>query len=133
MNSAAPSIPAGERVDRWLWCVRLFKTRAQATAACRAEAVLMDGRPVKPAREVRAGETVVVRQGPVTRTLRVEGLPKARLGPKQVPACCTELTPAEEWAKAKTSRVEQVLARDPGAGRPTKRDRRQLDRLFGRG
>lgn len=73
-----------------------------------------------------------MQQGLITRTLRVMGLPKARLGAGQVPAHCAELTPAEEWAKARSDRVGQVLARDKGSGRPTKRDRRRIERLFDR-
>lgn len=121
------------RIDKWLWCVRLFKTRALATTACRAGAVLIGGQPVKPAREVRAGETVCVRQGLITRTLQVVAAPAARVAAKQVPAFCTDLTPPEEFAKARRTPVQQFLAREKGAGRPTKRERRQLDRLLGRG
>lgn len=69
-------------------------------------------------------------QGLVMRTLVVLGVPEGRLGAKRVAEFCEELTPPEEWAKARELRVQQILARDPGAGRPTKRDRRQLDRLF---
>lgn len=120
------------RIDKWLWCVRLFKTRALATTACRAGAVLIGDVPVKPAREVRIGETVCVRQGLITRTLQVVAAPAARVAAKQVPAFCTDLTPPEEFEKVRAQRVQQFLAREKGAGRPTKRERRQLDRLLGR-
>jgi ribosome-associated heat shock protein Hsp15 len=120
------------RIDKWLWCVRLFKTRALATAACRAGSVLINDQPVKPAREVQAEEIITVRQGLVTRTVRVVAAPAARVAGRQVPAFCIELTPASEFEKARTQRVQQVLAREKGAGRPTKRDRRQLDQLLER-
>ncbi|MBW7894337.1 MAG: RNA-binding S4 domain-containing protein [Opitutaceae bacterium] len=120
------------RIDKWLWCVRLFKTRALATTACRAGAVLIGDVPVKPAREVRIGETVCVRQGLITRTLQVVAAPAARVAAKQVPAFCTDLTPPEEFEKVRAQRVQQFLAREKGAGRPTKRERRRLDRLLGR-
>ena len=120
------------RIDKWLWCVRLFKTRALATTACRAGAVLIGDHPVKPAREVHVGETVCVRQGLITRTLRVVAAPAARVAAKQVPEFCTDLTPPEEFEKVRAQRVQHFLAREKGAGRPTKRERRQLDRLLGR-
>lgn len=119
------------RIDRWLWSVRIFKTRALATAACRAGGVTVQDLPAKPAREVRAGERVQVRQGLVLRTLVVNGHPPARVAAKLVPAFCTETTPPEEWAKAAAQRVQHLLAREKGTGRPTKRERRQIDGLFG--
>jgi ribosome-associated heat shock protein Hsp15 len=125
---AAPELSA--RLDKWLWAVRLFKSRALATDACRAGSVCIRDEPAKPARDVRAGETVVVRQGLVTRTLRVVAVPRSRVGAKLVPEYCTDLTPPAEFAKGREQRVQQVLAREKGRGRPTKRDRRLLDRLF---
>ncbi len=110
--------------------MRLFKTRGLATDACRAGAVSVNDQPAKPAREVRIGETVSWRHGLVRRTVRVLGLPSRRLPAREVAAYCVETTGAEEWAKAEGSRVEQFLARERGLGRPTKRDRRRIDRLF---
>lgn len=118
------------RLDKWLWAVRIFKARALATDACRAGSVLINDQVAKPAREVRAGETVTVRQGLITRTLRVVAVPPSRVGAKLVPGFCTDLTPAEEFEKARAQRVQQVLAREKGSGRPTKRDRRAIERLF---
>jgi len=125
-------LPAGAaRLDKWLWAVRLFKSRALAADACRAGSVEIAGQPAKPARDVRAGETVSVRQGLVTRTLRVIGVPRSRVGAKLVPDYCTDLTPPSEYEKLREHRTRQILAREKGAGRPTKRDRRAIDRLFG--
>lgn len=118
------------RIDKWLWAVRLFKTRALATEACRAGRVDVNEQIVKPARGVRAGEIVTVRQGIVLRTLRVVGSPPSRVGAALVSGFCVELTPPEEFAKAREMRVQQLLARAPGTGRPTKRDRRLQDRLL---
>lgn len=118
------------RLDKWLWATRLFKTRALATDACRAGGVSINGLAVKPGREVRTGDTVAVRQGVITRTLRVAAVPASRVGAKLVPTYCVDLTPAEEFAKARMNRLQPALARDKGSGRPTKRDRRRLDRLF---
>lgn len=119
------------RIDKWLWTVRVFKTRGQATAACRAGGVCLNARPVKPAHAVPVGATITVRLGLVTRTLRVLALPPGRVGAKLVPAACEDLTPAGEYAKAKAAPVAQFLARARGAGRPTKRDRRRMERLRG--
>ncbi len=121
--------PAG-RLDKWLWAVRLFKTRSLAGDACRAGSVEVNELPAKPARDVRPGETVVVKQGVVRRTLRVVGVPRSRVGAKLVANFCTDLTPPEEWEKARVERLQHVLEREKGSGRPTKRDRRQVDRMF---
>lgn len=124
------SSDAATRLDKWLWCVRLYKTRSLATHACRAGSVVVNNQAAKPARDVRVGETIVVQQGLVTRTLRVLDVPRSRLGPKLVPGFCSDLTPPAEFEKAREQRVQHLLAREKGSGRPTKRDRRALDRLF---
>jgi ribosome-associated heat shock protein Hsp15 len=121
---------AAYRLDKWLWAVRVFKSRTLATDACRAGTVEINDQPAKPAREIKLGELVVVRQGLVKRTLAVVGVPKSRVGAKLVPGFCTDLTPPEEYEKARAHRVQQLLAREKGSGRPTKRDRRLLDRLL---
>jgi ribosome-associated heat shock protein Hsp15 len=130
LSSPAVVVPVA-RLDKWLWSVRVFKTRSLASDACRAGSVSVNEQPAKPARDVRPGETIVVRQGLVRRTLRVLDVPKSRLGPKMVPAFCTDLTPPEEFQKAREHPVEHLLEREKGSGRPTKRDRRLLDRLLG--
>lgn len=122
--------PHSARLDKWLWAIRLFKTRALAADACRAGSVEIAGQAAKPARDVHLGEVIVVRQGIVTRTLEVRGVPPSRVGAKRVPDFCQDLTPAEEFAKAREQRVQHVLAREKGSGRPTKRDRRLIDHLF---
>lgn len=119
------------RLDKWLWCARVFKTRALATAACRSNSVQVNDQPAKPSREVRLGEQVSVRTGLVTRTLEVAGIPKSRVAAKELPAVFTDLTPPEEYEKLRRPKIEHFLAREPGAGRPTKRDRRALKREFG--
>ena len=126
---AFPSL--ANRVDKWLWTVRIFRTRSLATDACRAGGVTVNSQPVKPSRDVRAGEIIVVQQGLVRRTLKVRAVPPARVGAKLVAAYCEDQTPAAEFAKARAQRVQQFLARARGSGRPTKRDRRLIDRLLG--
>jgi len=121
--------PAG-RLDKWLWAVRIFKTRSLASDACRAGSVAVNKLPAKPARDVRPGETVTVQQGLVVRTLRVMDVPRSRVGAKLVPNFCTDLTPEEEFEKGRVHAVQHLLAREKGSGRPTKRDRRLRDKLF---
>ncbi len=118
------------RIDKWLWAVRIFRTRSLATSACRSGSVTVDGQPAKASREVRCGEVVGVRQGLIQRTLNVLGVPAARVGAKRVAAFCHDATPAAEFEKARTHRVQQFLARARGSGRPTKRDRRLIDKLW---
>jgi ribosome-associated heat shock protein Hsp15 len=118
------------RLDKWLWAVRIFKSRSLASDACRAGSVAVNELPAKPARDVRPGELVTVRQGLVLRTLRVLGVPRSRVGAKLVSDFCTDLTPREELEKARQRTVQDLLAREKGSGRPTKRDRRLLDRMF---
>ncbi len=127
----APTADTPARLDKWLWAVRIFRTRSLATDACRAGSVTVNELPAKPGRDVHAGETVVVKLGLVTRTLRVLGVPRSRVGAKLVAEFCTDLTPPEEFAKARESKVLHVLEREKGSGRPTKRDRRSMDRAFG--
>jgi ribosome-associated heat shock protein Hsp15 len=125
-----PVAPPALRLDKWLWAVRVFRTRSLAGDACRAGSVAVNQLPAKPSRAVRPGETVTVKQGLMVRTLRVVGVPRSRVGAKLVALYCTDLTPPEELAKGREQSVQQVLARAQGSGRPTKRDRRLLDRLF---
>lgn len=133
MFSPTDSGPASEsraRIDKWLWAVRLFKTRALATDACKAGSVRVGELVVKPAREAHVGEIVTVRQGLVTRTLEVIGVPRSRVGAKLVPTYCKDLTPPEEYERLRDQRVQNVLAREKGSGRPTKKDRRQIERFL---
>src|SRR3954470_17123713 len=117
------------RLDKWLWSVRVFKTRPLATAACRAGKVLIGELEAKPGRDIHVGETVTVRVGVVTRTLKVVGLPRSRVGAKQLPEFMADLTPAAEYERAKQASIEHMLARE--RGRPTKKDRRDMAELFG--
>jgi ribosome-associated heat shock protein Hsp15 len=119
------------RLDKWLWRVRVFKTRPLATAACRAGKVLIGELEAKPGREVHAGETITVRVGAVTRTLQVVGFPRSRIAAKLLPEFMTDLTPAAEYERARQAGLEHMLARERGKGRPTKKDRRDMSHLFG--
>ena len=117
------------RVDKWLWAVRIFKTRSLATASCKAGAVKIGDRRAKPSNEVRTGDIVCVTKEGVHRTLKVLELLDKRVGAKLVPDYMEDQTPQEEWDRVRDNR--SLGKRDPGAGRPTKRDRREMDRFFG--
>ncbi|MEH0108955.1 RNA-binding S4 domain-containing protein [Tersicoccus sp. MR15.9] len=120
--------PAGSvRVDAWLWAVRLYKTRSAATAACRAGHVRIDGNPAKAAQTVVPGTTVRVRQEGFDRILEVTRLIAKRVGAPVAQQCYLDHTPARPRVV-----VPQVPVRDRGAGRPTKKDRREMERLRGR-
>jgi ribosome-associated heat shock protein Hsp15 len=118
------------RLDKWLWAVRIFKTRPLATAACRGGAVEISGNVAKPARSVHPGEIVVVQQELITRTLKVVAVPRTRIGAKRVTDFLVDLTPASEFERQRERGRQQVVARAKGLGRPTKRERRTIDRLF---
>lgn len=119
------------RLDKWLWSVRVFKTRAEAAAVCRNGRVQVNGLDAKPGRTVHAGEIVTAKVGTITRTLKVRGVPPSRVGAKLLEGFVEDLTPAAEYERAKQASVEHMLARERGRGRPTKKDRRSLAELFG--
>jgi ribosome-associated heat shock protein Hsp15 len=119
------------RLDKWLWSVRVFKTRPLATAACRAGKVLIGELEAKPGRDVHVGETVTIHLGVVTRTLKVVAMPKSRVAAKQLPEFMTDLTPPAEYERARQAGIEHLLARQRGLGRPTKKERRDMGQLFG--
>lgn len=113
------------RIDKWLWSVRLFKTRSMATEACNAGKVKLDGTNVKPSRDVRTDEMYEVHIGSLNKTVKVLGAPKSRVGAPLVPQYMEDLTPQEEYDRMKTLKTAEY--RPHGLGRPTKRDRRQLE------
>ena len=105
--------------------VRLFKTRSMATEACNAGKVKLDGTNVKPSREVRTEEIYEVHIGSLNKTVKALGTPKSRVGAPLVPQYMEDLTPQEEYDRMKTLKTAEY--RPHGLGRPTKRDRRQLE------
>lgn len=117
------------RLDKWLWSVRVFKTRPEATAACRAGKVLIGDHEAKPGRDIHLGETITAHVGVTTRTLKVTGLPRTRVGAKLVADYMEDLTPAAEYERAKQAGIEHMLARE--RGRPTKKERRDMAEFFG--
>ena len=114
------------RIDKWLWDVRLFKTRSMATEACNAGKVKLAGGNVKPSKEVKVGDIFEVHLGQLQKTVQVIDAPKSRVGAALVPQYYTDLTPPEEYERVKMLNM-RFERRDRGEGRPTKRDRRQID------
>ncbi|MCT7657481.1 RNA-binding S4 domain-containing protein [Mycobacterium deserti] len=112
------------RVDRWLWSVRLMKTRPDAAEACRGGHVRVNGRPAKPATPVSPGDEVRARIGQATRVVEVVRVIQKRVGAADAVTCFLDRSP-----KPAPTETITVAARDRGAGRPTKRDRRLLDKL----
>ena len=119
------------RIDKWLWTVRLFKTRSLATDACNKGHVVIGDLPVKPSRMVKSGDLVKVKRPPIFRHYKVIGLPGNRIGAKEVPNYMEEVTPQSELDLIDMQKDMQWITRERGAGRPTKKDRRQLDDFFG--
>jgi ribosome-associated heat shock protein Hsp15 len=111
-------------VDRWLWSVRLVKTRPDAAEACRGGHVRVNGRPAKPATMVSPGDEVRARVGQTTRVVEVVRVIQKRVGAADAVSCFLDRTP-----KPLPTETVRIAARDRGAGRPTKRDRRKLDSL----
>lgn len=118
------------RIDKYLWAIRVFKTRSDATDACKGGKVRINGADIKPSKNVRAGDVISVRKGAVTYTYRVIAVIDKRQGAKLVPQYAENITPEEELAKLKAPVETFFLKRDRGSGRPTKKERRQMDSLW---
>lgn len=115
-----------ERIDKWLWCMRVFKTRTIATDACKKGRVTMGGAILKPSRTVKVGDVVDVRKPPITYTFRVKAIPSGRLGAKLVPEYLENITPQSQYDLLEMTRISGFVDRRKGLGRPTKRDAREM-------
>ena len=118
------------RIDKFLWSVRVFKTRSLATEACKKGRVIIEGVPVKPSREVKKEDIILVRKLPAVYTFKVKGLLENRVSAQRVPEFVEDLTSVEELDKLKV-RDTVFYSREKGKGRPTKKDRRLLDGVLG--
>lgn len=114
------------RIDKWLWAMRIFKTRTIATEACKKGRVLMGGVAVKPSRTIKVGDTISVRKPPVTYSFLVKALAQNRLGAKLVPEYMENITPKSELDLLDVVRISGFIDRRKGLGRPTKREGREL-------
>ena len=115
------------RIDKYLWAIRVFKTRSEATEACNGNKVKIAGVNAKPSKAVKAGDVLEIRKASALFSYRVIKVTENRMGAALVPDYAEDLTPESERAKLHAPRETIVLQRDRGAGRPTKRDRRQLE------
>lgn len=118
-----------ERIDKWLWAMRVFKTRTVATDACKKGRVTMGGVAVKPSRTIKVGNVIDVRKPPITYTFRVKALAPNRLGAKLVPEYLENITPQSQYDLLEMTRISGFVDRRKGLGRPTKREGRELSRF----
>lgn len=118
------------RIDKYIWSIRAFKTRSLATEACKSGRVTVAEKECKPSRAIKVGEEIVIRKGAIHFAWRVLDIPKSRVGAKLVPNYATETTTAEELEKFEMVKLSyrETFRRKPG--RPTKKDRRDLDKYF---
>ena len=117
------------RIDKWLWAVRLFKTRTLATEECKKGRVTIDGISVKPSRVPKLGDIIKVRKNPITYSYKVVGITGKRVGAKLAHEFVLDITPPEELKILEIRQLMSSFDRDRGTGLPTKKDRRELDRF----
>jgi len=117
------------RIDKWLWAVRIFKTRAIATEACAGGKVKINDTAVKASRKIQAEDVIQVRKGVVKHIYCVLKIAEKRMGAKLVPDFLEDITPEEEMAKLQSAQKQPIQTREKGQGRPTKRERRNMDKF----
>ncbi|NDW19708.1 RNA-binding S4 domain-containing protein [Dysgonomonas sp. 216] len=115
------------RIDKWLWGVRLFKTRSMAIEACKKGRVMIKGVNIKPSRMIKVGDVIEIRKSPITYSFEVLALTERRMGAKLVPEYMKDVTPASEYQILELSKASGFIDRARGTGRPTKKDRRELE------
>ena len=118
------------RIDKYIWAIRLFKTRSEATEACNGNKVQLNGVAAKPSKTVKAGDSISVRKGAVQYSYKVLKIAENRMGAQLVPEFAENLTPQSELDKLHAPRETFFVKRDRGSGRPTKKDRREMDELW---
>ena len=118
------------RIDKWMWAARIFKTRTIAAEACKKGRISINGSQVKPARMVKPGDVVQVRKPPVTYSFKVLQAIEKRVGAKLVPEIMENVTTPDQYELLEMSKISGFVGRAKGTGRPTKKDRRDLDGFF---
>ncbi len=118
------------RVDKYLWTVRLYKTRSLATKECKQNHVIVNEELVKPSRELKINDICILKKGPIFYTYKVLAFPKSRVGAKLVEEYVKDITPEEETKKLEMIREANKSARNKGMGRPTKKERRAIHKYF---
>lgn len=121
-------MPQDLRIDKYLWAVRIFKTRNIAAEECKKSHVIINDIAVKPSRTVKEGETILIKFSPLIRSFRIDGLIERRVSAVLAKNYITEITPESEFEKLKLAH-NNFVQRDKGSGRPTKKERRLIDNL----
>ena len=121
------------RIDKFLWAVRLFKTRSLAAEACKKGRVIVEDQPVKSSRQIRRGDEISIKVPPAVKTYKVLDLSEKRMGAKLVPDYLENITPQEEIDLLDKARMVKKMDRPKGTGRPTKKERRDLDQINNKG
>jgi ribosome-associated heat shock protein Hsp15 len=115
------------RIDKYLWCIRIFKTRTLATSACKKGQVKIDNYNIKPSKEIFGGEVVLIRKNQINYKVKVIDIPESRVGAKLVDLYRKDITPKEEFEKTELLKYSKDYYRKKGVGRPTKKDRRDIE------
>ena len=115
------------RIDKYLWCIRIFKTRSIATTACKKGQVKLENKNIKPSKEVFGNELILVRKNQINYQIKVLDLPESRVGAKLVDLYRKDMTPKEEFHKNELLKFAKDYYRKKGTGRPTKKDRRDIE------
>lgn len=115
------------RIDKYLWCIRLFKTRSLSTVACKKGQIKLNGESCKPSKEIFGNEEIVVRKNQINYKIKVLDIPPNRVGAKLVDLYRKDLTPKEEFEKFDLLKYSKDYYRKKGTGRPTKKDRRDIE------
>lgn len=115
------------RIDKWLWAARIFKTRTMASDACKNGRIMIDGVKLKPSRMVKEGDVIQVRKPPVTYSFKILKAIQNRVGAKLVPEVMENVTPKSQLEILEMSRIGGFVSRARGTGRPTKKERREID------
>jgi ribosome-associated heat shock protein Hsp15 len=118
------------RVDKWLWAVRIYKTRSLASEACKKGHVSLGESTLKPSKTIQVNDTIKVRKSPIIKSLKVLALAEKRMGAKLISDFVEDVTPVEEMELLEMQKHMRWSSRDRGTGRPTKKDRRELDDFF---
>ncbi|KGN73332.1 heat-shock protein Hsp15 [Porphyromonas macacae] len=117
------------RIDKWMWAVRIFKTRSIATDACKKNRIEINNQPAKPSRTIKVGDIISVRKPPITYQFRVLKLAQNRMGAKLVPEHMENITPPDQYEILEMQKISGFIDRAKGLGRPTKKDRRELEQF----
>ena len=121
---------AEARIDKWMWAVRIFKTRTIAAEACKKGRISINGAQAKPARMIKPGDIINVKKSPITYSFKVLQAIEKRVGAKLVPEIMENVTSPEQYELLEMSKISGFIDRARGTGRPTKKDRRSLDEFF---